>query len=211
MSYVYKCCYKDFGCNITRTRKDGINKHQETCQYVKYKKYVDALNEVKNMRLVTKRGRPEIPLTPCNVQHFQEQFINDKNLQNAWRKFNTSPFVAVKALIVVFLNVVPRFFKLKNLSEIEVCGNLGFIRTYGRIERHPLFDITDSIYGSFRDFLQSEYKVLGYSNRNFMKDRDPITNDKVFMYNVMATAIKRKPGDPIVWKAISYKDKTLTL
>ena len=212
MSYTYECRYKDFGCDVTRTKKSGIVKHECICKFAKYKKYVDAIveneklrEEIKKLKITGFRmGRPEIKLQPCDIIAFHETFLCSTSLQNMWRHFNKKPQVAVKALIIVFLNTVPRFYKLKSLNEIEVCGSIGFIRTYKRVERHSLMDVTESIYQQMRDFLEGEHRNLGYKNIDFMKTRDAVTNDKIFLYNAMQTAAKRKPEDPIVWRSMSY-------
>ena len=208
MSYTYACCYKDFGCAVTRTKRSGILKHQVNCMYAKYKKYVDAMEENEQLKCEIKKlkaraGRPEIKLHCCDIVDFHNRFLCSRGLQTLWRRFNRSPQLAVKALIVVFLNAVPRFYKLKSLNEIEVCGNMGFIRTYKRVERHTLMDVTESIFHEMRDFLESEYTNLGYKNTDFMKTRDAVSHDKIFIYNVMQMAAKRKPHEPIMWRSMS--------
>ena len=54
-----------------------------------------------------------------------------------------------------------------------------------------------------RDFLESEYINLGYKNIDFMKTRDAVSHDKIFIYNVMQMAAKRKPHEPIMWRSMS--------
>ena len=208
MVYKYECCYKDFGCNVTRSKKKGIEKHELECQFRKYKKYVDAIHEnqilkTKIVQLETRRGRPPVEIQQVDIDKFQEQFINNISMQNALHKLNNRPCYGIKALIVIFIYCSPRFYKLKSLSEIDICGNVGFLRTAGRVERHPLIDVSESIFESMRDFISISHKQFGYKDLTKFKMRESVSADRVFLFNLMRQAALSGPDKPIVWRRIT--------
>ena len=214
MVYKYECCYKDFGCNATRSKKKGIEKHELECQFLKYKKYLDAIHENQILRtkiaeLQTHRGRPPVQIQRVDIDKFQEQFINNTSMQNALHKLNNSPCYGIKALIVIFIYCSPRFYKLKSLNEIEICGNLGFLRTAGRVERHPLIDVSESIYESMRDFISLAHKQCGYKDLSKFRMRESVAADRVFLFNIMRQAALSTPDKPIVWRSVTVPIPTL--
>lgn len=140
------------------------------------------------------RGRPDVLTTRCDWRNFENTFLNNDQFVIAWKTLAEKPHNSMRALIVLFFNTVPRFFKLRSLSEIDVNIWLPSLRTSG-LERHTLEDFADSIIFAVFSLLEREHENLGFGKLKNLKLRDTlIRTDKTFIFNQLSKSAKRNDG-----------------
>ena len=166
------CSYRDFGCNETRTRREGIDRHSKTCRFAKqFKKYIDQKHEVvylrdEVVRLRSTRGRPNIELVAVDIRDFKKLFVESEGLRDIFLKLlaNHKPN-GVEALIRLFLAKSPRFWKiLPDRKHIEVKGWLGGIRTHGEIHEYPLSEVAAEIFSYIAGIIDGNLNRLGFAD-----------------------------------------------
>ena len=204
---MVKCCrYAPFGCSVTRTKATGIKAHELTCEFRRFEKYLQAMEETKRLkqqiyelRMRRARGRPEITVASVDFRDFVKLFVADKHLIKKWRILARTPRNGVKALIVIFVNMMPRFFKLRNLSEIDVNVQLPTLRTYGQLQRHSMIDLCDGLFSAAEAIISENVDKLEFGKIDDYRFRPVVSYDKTFVFNALSAAAKRLKGAPVQW------------
>ena len=213
MPYCYRCRYHDFGCDVTRTKKEGIVLHSKRCQYAKFEKYLKALKEVEDLRnrvreleLAPRRGRAPIVVTPADWRLFEAEFSNNQLLIEAWKELANTPRNGMRAMITIFVNLVPRFFKLRSLNEIDVNIWLPSLRTNGFLERHTMESFADDLVYAASGFIERDHEKFHFGKLEDYKIRASVASDKTFIFNTFSRAAKRKNGEKIRFENRSIAD-----
>ena len=204
---MVKCCkYAPFGCTVTRTKASGIKAHQKICQYKRFEIYLQAMEENKKLKQQIfelrmarpKQGRPEIPVASVDFRDFKKMLMDDIELVRKWRILAGNPRNGVKAMVVLFVNAMPRFYKLRNLTEIDVNCRLPTLRTFGKLERHRMVDLVDGLFSASQSCIEDIFEYLDFGKSvDEYRFRDVVPFDKSFVYNCLSEASKRKRGGMI--------------
>ena len=202
----YSCRYADFGCNVTRTRRAGIRSHEHECTFRHFEKYVQSMELVEKLRqeifelkMLKRRGRPEVIVDSVDFRDFGKLFMADTQMIKKWKVLARTPRNGIKALIVIFANAMPRFYKLRNLSEIDVNVYLPTLRTHGRMQRHTMDDLADGLFSAAEALISENVDNLQFGKIDDYRFRPVVPFDRTFVYNVLSAAAKRKSGERIEW------------
>ena len=209
MGFKHFCIYRDFGCDVTRTRRSAIEKHHESCPLAtKFKKYIDLARENKFLkdevsRMSKIRGRPRISLESVDLRDFQKAFIASDDLRNSWRKLTANCQAnGVGALLRIFLATSPRFWKILNKEQIEVKGWLAGIRTFGEIELHPIEAVANEIFMFLSYIVEDNVE----DPKKYQLDRfyDGVTGHTryVFLNALRAEVNRRRQAGPVTFNSV---------
>ena len=203
---VYTCKFSYFGCDVTRSKKYGILKHESQCIFAKkFQKFIDLEQEViflrqENSRLKTATHHCRT-LKYTKFSDFKNLLLSDIQLQKKWYSLSLSnPLASIKPLIVLFINVFPYFYRLISLNEIEVNVCLPCLRTNKREERHSMETLVWALFDACETLITENcqyFKLPKFQHISNFTFRQTNKRDKAFLYNAMTTALKRKQGQDI--------------
>ena len=211
---MVKCCrYAPFGCTVTRTKATGIKAHEKVCEYRRFEIYLQAIEENKKLKqqifefkMARPRGRPEVQVASVDFRDFEKMLLSDIAIVAKWKKLASGPRSGVKALIVMFANLMPRFYKLRNLSEIDVNCRLPTLRTNGHLQRHSMENLCDGLFSAAEAFIEMNVEYLEFGKVDDYRFRPIVPFDKTFVYNALSAAAKRKRGEAISWSGRRVSD-----